>query len=126
MKNELKNTIWSEENDYVQGLKSEFDNEQDFVLNATKQYKDFDGKKCVISNLKVEACISTARGVPGDALMPLSMTDVEIANYYTADVSELEEGEPPCECEDCETPLTLEKYKNNDGYCDTCLADRQE
>lgn len=122
----LKSTMWSDENEKVYGLKSDFQSEDEFVATAVAQYKEFDGKDCIASNVRIETCISTHEGLEAGITLPMSMTDVVIENYYTADVCELENGEIPLTCGSCNIPLSEEKNKKNDGWCNECLADRYE
>jgi Zn finger protein HypA/HybF involved in hydrogenase expression len=122
----LKPTIWTSENEKAFGLKSNFKSEDEFVATIIAQYKDFDGKDCIVRNVKIETCISTSKGLEADTTIQMSMTDIVIENYYIAEVYEIEEGEIPLTCDSCNMPISEEKSKLNDGFCDTCHADKYE
>ena len=122
----LKNTIWNDDSSEVYGLKNDFENENEFVTTVVAQFNEFEGKECIVKNVRVETCISTCQGLQGETLLPMSMTDVEVANYYTADVCELEDEEIPIVCDSCGIPLSEDTNLKNDGFCNECLNDKYE
>ena len=82
--------LWSEDNDMAMGYKGHFKSEEDFIEQVKAEFKSFDGKDCIVKDVKIESCIETEQGLPVDIVVPLSASDVEIANYYTATVIELD------------------------------------
>lgn len=82
--------LWSEDSDMAYGYKGHFKTEEDFIKRVKEEFKSFDGKDCEVENVRIESCIETKKGLPGDIVVPLSVTDVEIANYYTATIIELD------------------------------------
>jgi len=82
-----KELMWSECQDFVYGLKSDFSSKGEFIETVTRQY---DNGPCVVKNIKVEPCIFTSEEISPDVLIPLSLTDFIIENYYTAQVEEVE------------------------------------
>ncbi|WP_313232471.1 hypothetical protein [Tissierella praeacuta] len=82
--------LWSEDNDMAMGYKGHFKSEENFIEQVKAEFKSFDNKDCIVKDIKIEPCIETESGFPGDVAIPLSATDIEIANYYTATVIELD------------------------------------
>lgn len=87
----MANLVWSEECDKVYGVVGEFKDKKEFI-KAVKEtaLKDFGWKNCEISNIQVEPCIDTEKGLHGEYLIPLRLTDVIIMNYYTAVIVKVE------------------------------------
>lgn len=83
-----KELLWSEEMDSVIGWARDFKNTSDFIDEVKGQYEN---GPIDVTNVRVQACICTEEGIPGDTIMPLSSTDVVIENFYTARISEIEE-----------------------------------
>ena len=81
-----KELIWSEEQDFVYGLKSDFASKEEFTTQVVNQYED---GPCIIKNIQVQPCLFTSDEILPDVLIPLSSTDVVIENYYTAEVEEV-------------------------------------
>ena len=81
-----KELMWSEDQDFAFGLKSDFLSKEEFIEVVTSQY---DNGLCVVKNIKIEPCIFTSDGILPDVLIPLSLIDVVIENYYTAEVEEV-------------------------------------
>lgn len=82
--------LWNEDNDIVYGYKRHFKTEEDFIKQVKDEFKSFEGKECRVENIRIEPCIKSEKGLPEDIVVPLSATDIEIANYYTATVVELD------------------------------------
>ena len=82
--------LWNDDSDSVCGHTDDFETKEDFIEQVKKEFESFDGIKCVVEDIKIEPCISTGIGLPSETLIPLSKTDVEIANYYIARTIELE------------------------------------
>ena len=80
-----KELIWSEDQDFVYGLKSDFASKEEFIEEVTNQY---DNGRCIIKNIKIEPCVFTSDDILPGVLIPLSMTDIAIENYYTAEIEE--------------------------------------
>jgi len=83
---------WSEEQDFAYGLKDDFVSKEEFAERVISEYEN---GPCVVNNIKIEPCVFTSDEILPDVLMPLSMTDIVIENYYTAEVEEVatdEEG----------------------------------
>ncbi|MGJ0848164.1 hypothetical protein ACR77J_15850 [Tissierella praeacuta] len=78
--------LWSEDNDKAGGFKESFKTKEEFIDQVKEEFKSFGNGECEVENVRIEACISTEKGLPGDTLVPLSATDVIIENYYSADV----------------------------------------
>lgn len=85
-----KELIWSEESEFVYGLASDFNSEEEFIQEVKYQYEDGD---CEVANIKNQPCIYADKGVSSGYLMPLASTDVVIENYYTAEVTSISEEE---------------------------------
>lgn len=106
-----KELIWSEESEYVYGRQAEFANKEDFAKEVKSQYED---GECNVQDVKIEPCLYSERTLPGDHLIPLSLEEVSIENYYSARVEQAE----GC-CVDCEDEI----YTGHDeagSYCDSC------
>jgi hypothetical protein len=83
--------LWSEDCDKVYALLSAFKNEKEFRIAVQETYRCWTGKKCELFNFKIETCISTEKGISAESVIPLNLTDIEISNYYIADVEEVED-----------------------------------
>jgi hypothetical protein len=81
--------FWSEDSDRVCGCKADFDTKEDFIKQVKDEFKSFKGKECAVTGVRVEACVFTEKGLNPEMLIPLSATDIEIANYYAATVDEV-------------------------------------
>lgn len=81
--------IWSEENDQVFGAEREYETTHEFIEAIKHRYRKMTDKECNVSNVRLEPCILTESGLPSEMLIPLRLTDIEISNYYAADVEEL-------------------------------------
>lgn len=83
--------FWNEDSDRVCGCKVDFDTKEEFIKQVKEEFKsfEFEGKECAVTDIKVEACVFTEKGLNPETLIPLSATDIEIANYYTAVVDEI-------------------------------------
>jgi hypothetical protein len=79
-----KELIWSEDSEKVYGWKKDYKTKDEFVSNVKSQYED---GECVVTNVKEEVCICTCQAIPADIIMPLTLADVSIENFYTADVT---------------------------------------
>lgn len=82
--------LWNEDNDIAYGYKRHFKTEEDFIKQVKDEFKSFEGKECRVENIRIETCIKSEKGLPEDIVAPLSATDIEIANYYTTTVVELD------------------------------------
>ncbi|GBF35425.1 hypothetical protein DCCM_4552 [Desulfocucumis palustris] len=83
-----KELLWSEDMDYVYGWKKDFESKDEFIGEVKKQYED---GECEVVNVKIEPCIASEEGIPGDKVIPLALTDVVIENFYTAQVQPINE-----------------------------------
>ncbi|MNW46853.1 hypothetical protein D3C74_241670 [compost metagenome] len=81
-----KELIWSYEDKYVYGRKAEFASKEEFAETVKDEYDD---GVCEVSDIKVEACLYSEKTIPGDHLIPLSLEEVYIENYYTAKVKQM-------------------------------------
>ncbi|MDN4067673.1 hypothetical protein QYF50_07175 [Paenibacillus vini] len=88
-----KELIWSNEDEYVYGRLAEFHCKEDFVSTVKVQY---DGN-CEVIDVKIEPCLYSERTLPGDHLIPLSLEEVSIENYYSGKVMPLVEEKTPTE-----------------------------
>lgn len=86
-----KNLIWNEDTDYVYGLKVEFKNKEEFIETVKKEYETFDIGKMEIKEVTVEPCLCTESGLPAEAIVPLSATNIVIENYYLARIEPIED-----------------------------------
>jgi len=84
-----KELIWSEDQDFAYGLKSDFESKEEFAERVIDQYEN---GICVVKNIQIQPCLFTSGEILPDVLIPLSLIDISIENYYTAEVEE-EEGE---------------------------------
>jgi len=85
-----KELLWSEDQDFVYGLKSDFESKIEFTEQVINHYEN---GPCVVKNIQVQPCLFTTDEILPDVLIPLSLTDISIENYYTAEVEEVEEKE---------------------------------
>ena len=86
-----KELIWSEDQGFVYGLKSDFASKEEFAERVIDQYEN---GTCVVKNIQIQPCLFTSDEILPDVLIPLSLVDISIKNYYTAEVEvEEEEGE---------------------------------
>ncbi len=81
-----KELIWSHEGEYVYGHKAEFFSEVDFINTVMDEY---DEGVCEVTDVKIEPCLYSERTLPGDHLIPLSLEEIIIENYYTAKVKQV-------------------------------------
>lgn len=72
------------------GLTSQFKTPEKFIEAVKKEYKSITNKDCNVKDVILEKCISSERGLPGDCVVPMSATDVEIKVYYMGTITELE------------------------------------
>jgi len=82
-----KELIWSNEDEYVYGRQVEFTSKDDFIATVKKRYEE---GECNVVDVTIEPCIYSDRTIPGDHLVPLSLVDYCIENYYTARVVPIE------------------------------------
>ncbi len=82
-----KELIWSNEDEYVYGRQADFLSKEDFAAAVKEQYEEGD---CNVVDITIEPCIYSERTIPGDHLVPLSLVDYCIENYYTARVVPIE------------------------------------
>ncbi|WP_425622490.1 hypothetical protein ACPT9H_18130 [Brevibacillus borstelensis] len=78
-----KSLFWSEDGEKVYSLQSQYKSADEFIANVMNNY---DEGECVVENVRVESCICSEKGVPAEIIVPMSLTDIVIENYYTADV----------------------------------------
>lgn len=78
-----KSLFWSEDGEKVYSLQSQYKSADEFIANVMNNY---DEGECVVENVRVESCICSEKGVPAETIVPMSLTDIVIENYYTADV----------------------------------------
>lgn len=86
----MKKLIWNDDMDIVYGVKNNFENEKDFVEHVNEEYQNIRGNQCLIGDVAIKCCISTGEGIEAESITPLDDTDIEINNYYIADVEEVE------------------------------------
>ena len=82
-----KELIWSNENEYVYGRKVEFTSITEFEAEVKCQYED---GECNTVGTTIEPCIVTERTISGGHLVPLSLSDYIIENYYMTRVVPVE------------------------------------
>ena len=87
-----KELIWSNEDEYVYGRQVEFTSKDDFIATVKERYmKDrYEDGECNVVDVTIQPCIYSERTIPGDHLVPLSLVDYCIENYYTARVVPIE------------------------------------
>lgn len=83
---EQKALFWSEDSEQVYGRISDFETEDEFIAEAKKQN---DGP-IELKDVKVETCIMSIEGLRPETLIPFSLTDLSIENYYSAEVEHLD------------------------------------
>lgn len=83
---EQKSLFWSEDSEQVYGRVSDFETKEEFIAEAKKQN---DGP-IELKDVKVETCVMTIDGLQAETLMPVSLTDLKIENYYSAEVEHLD------------------------------------
>lgn len=83
---EQKALFWSEDSEQVYGRVSDFETKEEFIAEAKKQN---DGP-IELKDVKVETCVMTIDGLQAETLMPVSLTDLKIENYYSAEVEHLD------------------------------------
>lgn len=81
--------FWNEDSNRACGRKTDFDTKEDFIKRVKEEFKSFEGKECAVTGVRVEACVFTEKGLNPELLIPLSVTDIEIASYYIATVDEV-------------------------------------
>lgn len=94
-----KSLFWSENGETVYGLASQFNDKEDFALHVKKNYED---GECIVRNVKKEPCLYSEKGVQADMIIPFSLLDIVIENYYTATVLPIESKEEACTCNENE------------------------
>jgi hypothetical protein len=85
--------IWNEDSDRAWGAVKEFENEETFIEQIKAEYKSFDGSECVVENIEKQWMILSGSGIPAEMAIPITDLDIEIGQYYSADVYEVEENE---------------------------------
>jgi len=78
-----KSLFWSEDGDKVYSLRSQYKSKEEFIANVINNYDD---GECTVENVRVETCIFSEKGVRAEMITPMSLTDIVIENYYTANV----------------------------------------
>ncbi|MFE8703919.1 hypothetical protein ACFYKX_25435 [Cytobacillus sp. FJAT-54145] len=81
-----KHIVFSENNDRAYGKEKDFNNADEFEKTVQEQHPE---EFCLIENIRIEACISTLEGISSETLIPLSNTDIQIENYFVAEISEI-------------------------------------
>lgn len=82
-----KELIWSNEDEYVFGRQVEFENKEDFIKTVKDQYEN---GECNVVDIAVEPCFHSAEPIPSEYLVPLSLTDFCIENYFMGKVVPVE------------------------------------
>lgn len=82
----MKKLFWNDDMDRVYGVKSNFENKRVFIEQASEEYKNIIGHQCLIDNVEIKCCIITTTGMDAESITPLDDTDIEINNYFIAEV----------------------------------------
>lgn len=85
-----KEILFSEDNDLAYGRAMDFDNENEFIEAVKSQYDD---GPISVTNIKVETCVHSSSGVPRELLVTMKGIDITVEDYYTADITELDEDD---------------------------------
>lgn len=85
MENTNKIIVFSDEDDTAYGSIKSFKNIEEFK-SEIENYLDC---KVKLTNIRMEKCITTSQGIEADMLIPLSLTDAIIDDYYIADIEKL-------------------------------------
>ncbi|RAI89620.1 hypothetical protein DET54_11488 [Paenibacillus pabuli] len=78
--------LWSDEYENVYGRQDDFSSEDDFVTTAIKEYGELTGEKCELSDVKLQAYLHSNIAIEADMLVPMTLMNVSIMNWYTAKV----------------------------------------
>ncbi|UED78094.1 hypothetical protein [Brevibacillus sp. DP1.3A] len=93
-----KSLFWSEDGEKVYGLASQFKDKEDFAIHVKNNYED---GQCIVRNIKKEPCLYSEEGIQADTIIPFSLLDIVIDNYYTATVLPIEEEACTCNENEC-------------------------
>jgi hypothetical protein len=85
--------IWNEDSDRAWGTVKDFESEDAFIEQIRAEFKSFDGKECVVENIEKQWMLLSGSGLPAEMAIPITNLDIEIGQYYSADVYEVEENE---------------------------------
>ncbi|MFJ2043964.1 hypothetical protein ACIOBL_10185 [Paenibacillus taichungensis] len=81
-----KTFLWSDEYENVYGRYDEFNSEDEFVTTATKEYSELTGEKCELADVKLQTFLHSNIAIEADMLVPMTLMNVNIMNWYTAKV----------------------------------------
>lgn len=83
-----KSIIWNEDMDKAYGIKSDFQNEEEFINDVCEEYSKLTGKDCLAGDVETKSCLSTEEGIEAETIVPMDETDVCINTYYITEVEE--------------------------------------
>lgn len=82
-----KELLWNEDMNCVYGWANDYKNEEEFRENVQSE---FDLGTCKFNSIEKKLCIITEKGIPGDTVQPIELTDVELQWFYIAMVEPFE------------------------------------
>ncbi len=80
----MEKFLQNEDGDLIYAKKNDFESQEQFEKEAAKHMQELDGIEGVyfIENVTCKAYISSANGLPGECLIEIEDTDIEIVTMY--------------------------------------------